>query len=147
MNYQHKILIVDDEKSACQFIADLVSNYLPSAIITQINNPVTALTCLQNENFDMLFLDIQMPEMSGFELLERVKSFGKDPYTVIITAHRKFNYAVKGIELGVAEYITKPLYDEKIYEALQMYLQKIKSICLIIKQLRYVLDIRVSIKA
>jgi YesN/AraC family two-component response regulator len=122
----HKILIVDDERPARNFIAELVVSYIPNAKVTQTGNPQKALAYLQNEEYDMLFLDIRMPGMSGLELLEQIKRSGKDPYTVIISAHCEFDYAVKGIELGVVKYITKPLYKEKISEAIQTYLQKLK---------------------
>ena len=101
---------------------NLVKKHIPDANAVHIDHPQKALTVLQNEVFDMLFLDIRMPVMSGLELLDQVKGFGKDPYTVLITAHRKFNYAKKGIELGVVDYITKPLYPEKIYDTLNKYL-------------------------
>jgi len=123
----HKILIVDDEKPARDFISDLVTLYIPNAKVTQADHSRKALTCIQKEDYDMLFLDIRMPDMNGLELLEHIKSLGKDPYTVIISAHSEFNYAVKGIELGVVKYITKPLYKEKIHEAIRLYLRKIKT--------------------
>ena len=123
----HKILIVDDEKPARDFIAELVTFYIPDAKVTQMEHPQKALACVQREDFDMLFLDIRMPEMTGLELLEKIHHSGKHPYTVIISAHREFDYATKGIELGVVQYITKPLYKEKIYDAIRLYLQRTKT--------------------
>jgi len=121
----HKILIVDDEKPARDFIADLVALYIPNAKVTQTDHPRKALAYFQKEDYDMLFLDIRMPDMNGLELLEHIKSLGKNPYTIIISAYSKFNYAVKGMELGVVKYITKPLYKEKVYDAIRLYLRKI----------------------
>ena len=123
----HKILIIDDEKPARDFIAELITFYIPDASVTQMETSEQALACMQTENFDVLFVDICMPGMSGLELLEQVRSMGKQPYTVIISAHCEFDYAVKGIELGVVRYIVKPLYREKIYEAIRLYLSNIKS--------------------
>jgi len=122
----HKILIVDDEKPAREFIADLVASYLPDSEIIKIDHPQKAMTVLQKDHFDMLFLDVCMPGMSGLEMLETVSGKGKHPYTVIVSAHREFDYAVKGMELGVVQYITKPLYREKIHEAIRKYLQRMK---------------------
>jgi len=123
----HKILIVDDEKPARDFIADLVTSYIPNANVTQTDHPRKALALIKKEDYDMLFLDIRMPDMTGLELLEKIKGLGKDPFTVIISAHCEFDYAVKGIELGVVKYIPKPLYKEKVYEAIRKYLQTVKS--------------------
>jgi len=120
----HKILIVDDEKPARDFIAELVVSYIPDAVVTRLDNPHKALICMQKEKYDMLFLDICMPGITGLELLEEIKRTAYVPYTVIISAHCHFDYAVKGIELGVARYITKPLHKEKIHEAISLYLKQ-----------------------
>jgi len=133
MNNSHKILIVDDEPLARKYIANLVSRYIPNVMIRKISNSKKALYCIQNEDFDMMFLDIKMPGMSGLELLERVKCLGKDPYTIIVTAYCDFDYAVKGIDLGVVKYIVKPLEENKILEAISMYLKKIKATTLTLK--------------
>ena len=122
----HKILIVDDEKAARELIAKWVVGAIPNTKVTQIENPQMALSCIEKEDFDMLFLDIRMPEMNGLELLELIKRNGKEPFTVIISAHCEFEYAVKGMELGVVKYITKPLYKEKVLEAISLYLQRAK---------------------
>ncbi|MCL2167585.1 MAG: response regulator [Lentimicrobiaceae bacterium] len=123
----HKILIVDDEKPARDFISELVTSFIPNAKVTQIDHPKKAFDCVLKEDFDMLFLDICMPGMTGLELLEKIQRAGKDPYTVIISAHRDFDYAMKGIELGIVKYITKPLHKEKIFEAISLYLQKMQT--------------------
>ena len=127
MDYQHKILVVDDEAPARQFVECLITSYIHNVKITKIECPLKALVCMENQDFDMLFLDIEMPGMTGLQLLERIRNIGKYPFTVIISAYRKFNYAVKGIELGVVKFITKPLYEDKIYEALNLYLQNLKT--------------------
>ena len=121
----YKILIVDDEKPAREFIAELVASYLPDSEIIKIDHPQTALDCLQKEDFDILFLDVCMPGMSGLELLENLHQKGKHPYTVLVSAYREFDYAVKGIELGVVQYLTKPLYREKVYETIQSFLNQV----------------------
>ena len=123
----HKVLIVDDEKPGRELTAKLVANYLPDSEIVKVGDPQIALGRLQEEDFDILFLDICMPGMTGFELLENLRQKGEKPYTVIISAYREFDYAVKGIELGVVQYLTKPLYPEKFYESLRSYLQQMNT--------------------
>ena len=122
----HRILIIDDEKPARDFIAALVVACIPNAQVTKMSRPQKALACMQKEDYDMLFLDIRMPGMTGLELLEQVQRLGKNPFTVIISAYCEFDYAVKGIDLGVVKYIVKPLHKENIYEVLNMYLQYAK---------------------
>ena len=145
----HKILIVDDERPARDFITELVTSCLSDSKVVTADNPDSALACIQAENFDLLFVDIEMPPpyMNGLELIEEINRMGKYPYTVIISAHRKLNYTIRGYELGVARYIPKPLselpeggepddtvhyiskpvYGEKIFEAIQSYLGKVKN--------------------
>jgi len=120
----YKILIVDDEKPAREFIAELVASYLPDSEIIKIDHPQKVLDSLQTEEFDILFLDVCMPGMTGLELLENLRRKGKNPYTVLVSAYREFDYAVKGIELGVVQYLTKPLYREKVYETLRLFLNQ-----------------------
>ena len=124
----HRILIVDDERPARNLIAELVASYLPDARITQAESAQNALRCLQADHYDMLFVDIEMPGMTGLQLLEHLRDMGGDktPYTFIITAFRKYEYSLNGFRLGILDYIEKPLHNEKIYNAIKMYLEKTK---------------------
>ena len=119
----YKILIVDDEKPARELIAGLVASCLPEAAIIKAGHPQQAFERLQTEDFDLLFLDICMPGMTGLNLLKKIRQNGKQPYTVLVSAYRKFDYAVQGIELGVVQYLTKPLYRDKIFETIRQFLQ------------------------
>jgi DNA-binding LytR/AlgR family response regulator len=95
----------------------------------QAENAQHALNCLQKDNVDLLFVDIEMPGMSGLQLLESLQHEGgsKPPYSFIITAFRKYEFALKGFRLGILDYIEKPLHSEKIYNAVKLYLDRIKS--------------------
>jgi len=123
----YKVLIVDDEKLAREYIAELVFSYLPDSEIIKIDNPKTAIYRLLKEDFDILFLDVCMPGMTGLDLLEIVQSNGKHPNTVLVSAFREFDYAVKAIELGVVQYLTKPLCREKVYETLRIVLNNLNT--------------------
>jgi len=146
----HKILIVDDEKPARDYIAELVAFYIPESHITYADNTINALNRLRAEDYDLLFVDIDFGagQKTGLELLEEINQMGKQIYSVIISAHHKFEYAVKGIELGairyipkpvdnlsaeetqtnnVVQYIDKPLYKERVYDAIKLYLNKTKA--------------------
>jgi len=123
----HSVLIVDDEAPAREFIADLVALYLPDSVITKIDNPQTALHCLREDDFDILFLDIFMTGMTGLELLKKLNLKEKYPYTVLVSAYREFDYAIKGIELGVMQYLTKPLHRKKVYETIRLYLKRMST--------------------
>ena len=97
-----KCLIVDDEPLAI----DLVANFLARLDITDITrceNGIEAFQWLQRKKFDLLFLDIEMPLLSGIDL---IKSLPNRPAVVITTAFR--DYAVEGFELEVLDYLVKP---------------------------------------
>jgi DNA-binding LytR/AlgR family response regulator len=95
-------LVVDDEPLAI----DVVVNYLQKLGIQHIHtcaNGIEAFQQLQQHSFDLLFLDIEMPQLTGFDLL---KSLPQRPLVVITTAYR--DYAVEGFEWEVLDYLVKP---------------------------------------
>jgi DNA-binding LytR/AlgR family response regulator len=97
-----RCLIVDDEPLAI----DVVVNYLERLdirTITRCDNAIDAFRHLQQEPFDLLFLDIEMPQLTGFDLL---KSLARRPLVIITTAYR--DYAVEGFEWEVLDYLVKP---------------------------------------
>jgi DNA-binding LytR/AlgR family response regulator len=97
-----RCLIVDDEPLAI----DVVVRYLRELNIPDIhscNNGIEAFQRLQVQEFDLLFLDIEMPQLTGFDLL---KSIPQRPLVVITTAYR--DYAVEGFEWDVLDYLVKP---------------------------------------
>ena len=96
-------MIVDDEPLAI----DVIENYLgrlDAHNITRCENAVEAFQALQNKVFDVVFLDIEMPLLSGIEFLKSVK---EPPLIIITTAYR--DYAVEGFELEVVDYLVKPV--------------------------------------
>jgi DNA-binding LytR/AlgR family response regulator len=97
-----RCLVVDDEPLAI----DVVVSYLQRLGIQSIQtcgNGIDAFQQLRNHSFDLLFLDIEMPQLTGFDLL---KSFPQRPLVVITTAYR--DYAVEGFEWEVLDYLVKP---------------------------------------
>lgn len=97
-----RCLVIDDEPLAI----DVVVSYLKRLGIGQITTcagGIEAFQLLQQQTFDVVFLDIQMPQLTGFELL---KSLPQRPLVVITTAYR--DYAVEGFEWAVLDYLVKP---------------------------------------
>jgi DNA-binding LytR/AlgR family response regulator len=97
-----RCLVIDDEPLAI----DVVVNYLTRLGISHIAtcaNAIDAFQLLQQQPFDLVFLDIEMPQLTGFELL---KSLPQRPIIVITTAYR--DYAVEGFEWDVLDYLVKP---------------------------------------
>ena len=97
-----RCLVVDDEPLAIDVVVTYLQNLNIRPIATA-NNAVEAFRQLQRDPVDLLFLDIQMPQLTGFDLL---KSLPHRPLVVITTAYR--DYAVEGFEWDVLDYLVKP---------------------------------------
>ena len=110
-------MIVDDEPLAI----DVLENYLvrlDAVNITRCENAVDAFQALQHKRFDLIFLDIEMPLLSGIEFLKTVKD---PPAIIITTAYRE--YAVEGFELEVIDYLVKPVSFPRFMKAMEKMLK------------------------
>ncbi len=108
-----KCLIIDDEPLAI----DVIENYLLRLNITEVKrceNGIDAFQLLQQEPFDLIFLDIEMPVLSGLDLLKSIKD---PPGIIITTAYR--DYAVEGFEFEVLDYLIKPIPFPRFIKAIE----------------------------
>lgn len=109
-------LIVDDEPLAIEVIASHLQNFSELVIAGSCNNAIEAFEFIKKNKIDLLFLDIQMPEMNG---LSFVKSLKQPPRIIITTAYREF--AVDGFDLNVLDYLLKPISLERFIQAIDKY--------------------------
>ncbi len=109
-----RCLIVDDEPLAIRVIKKHCSNVQDIEVIASCENAVEAFSILQKHSVDLLFLDIQMPELSGLELL---RTLPNPPHVIITTAYRE--YALEGYDLDVTDYLLKPISFERFLKAIQ----------------------------
>lgn len=106
-------LIVDDEPLAHEVIKHHLQDQLDFKIVGNCYNATEALSYLANDSVDLLILDINMPALSGIELL---KVLNKTPQVIIISAYQE--YAIEGFELDVADYLLKPVSASRLSQAL-----------------------------
>lgn len=99
-----KVLIVDDEPLAQDVIETYVKNIPDLQLVGICKNAIEASSILNKEVVDLIFLDIQMPQLNGIDFL---KSLTKKPFVIITTAFS--DYAVEGFELNVVDYLLKPI--------------------------------------
>ncbi len=97
-------IIVDDEPLACDVLQDHLLKVDYIQLSNTFHNAADALTFLEHNKIDLLFLDIEMPEMTGIELLRKLQ---QPPLTIFTTAYR--DYAYEGYELGVIDFLLKPV--------------------------------------
>jgi DNA-binding LytR/AlgR family response regulator len=108
-----RCLIVDDEPLAI----DVIENYLQrldNTTIRRCENAVDAFRLFKNEQFDLIFLDIEMPLLTGLDFLKAIKN---PPAIIITTAYR--DYAVEGFELEVVDYLVKPISFPRFMKAFE----------------------------
>ncbi|NMM50131.1 LytR/AlgR family response regulator transcription factor [Marinigracilibium pacificum] len=109
-----KCLIVDDEPLAVKIIERFIEHVDDLEIVKTSDNALEAYNILQHEKIDVLFLDINIPELSGLDLLRTLKS---KPLVVLTTAYKE--YAVEGFELEVLDYLVKPISMSRFMDSVE----------------------------
>ncbi|WP_347925674.1 LytTR family DNA-binding domain-containing protein [Pontimicrobium sp. SW4] len=109
-------LIVDDEAIAREVIATHLSKIANIVVIASCSNAMEAFNAIRNHKIDLVFLDINMPEISGISF---AKSINKEIKIIFTTAYR--DYAVEGFELQAVDYLLKPVSFERLLKAINTY--------------------------
>ena len=108
----NSILIIDDEIQICESIK-MILDYSGYKSVYSTDAP-SGLTKLSQDSFSALLLDIQMPEMNGFEALKKVKETKPDLSVIIISAHGSVENAIKATKLGAFDFLEKPIDRDKL---------------------------------
>src|SRR5919109_2265266 len=111
-----RCLIVDDEPPARELLTSYISRLDDLEITAQLSNALEAFSFLQKNAVDLMFLDIQMPKMTGIEL---IRSLHHAPGVILTTAFRE--YATEGFDLDVLDYLVKPISFERFMKAIGKY--------------------------
>jgi two-component system, LytTR family, response regulator len=119
---QLNCLIVDDEPLSQDVIVDFVNACPELTLVAVCNNAMEAGKILQNEQIDLLFLDINMPKLSGIGF---VKSLKEVPLFILITAYSEF--ALEGFEIDAIDYLLKPVSFERFRTAVNRVLDRISA--------------------
>jgi DNA-binding LytR/AlgR family response regulator len=109
---QHTCLIVEDEPLARNLLTEYVKKVSFLNLVKACSNPLEALDVLRTNTIDILFLDIQMPEITGITLL---KVLQKKPMVILTTAYSE--YALESYELDVVDYLLKPITFDRFLKA------------------------------
>lgn len=115
-------VIVEDEPLARNLLVEYVKKVPSINLIEACSSPIAALEVLRNNAIDVLFLDVQMPELTGISLL---KVLQKKPMVILTTAYSE--YAIQGYELDVVDYLLKPITFERFLRAVDKVIQRLKS--------------------
>lgn len=119
-----RILIADDEPLACDSISILLKKVPNCEIVAIASNGKDAFEKILIEEPDIVFMDIQMPYLTGVEVVEKVNASGP-PFFVFVTAFE--DQAIKAFELNAVDYLLKPFSDDRFYKSLNKAKAHIKS--------------------
>ena len=115
-------IIIDDEPLARSLLKDYVSKVPSLKLVDVYSSPLAAMEVLQNESVDLLFLDIQMPEITGISFLKILRN---KPFVVLTTAYSE--YAIESYELDVVDYLLKPITFSRFLQAVDKVNSRINS--------------------
>jgi two-component system, LytTR family, response regulator len=108
-----KVVLIDDERLARAELTQLLNEFTEVEIVGEAKNVDEAIEFLKTNDADVLFLDIQMPEKNGFQLLEELDNC---PEVVFVTAFDEF--AIKAFEVNALDYLLKPVSPERLVETI-----------------------------
>lgn len=117
-----RCLVVDDESFAIEGIINHIKKIDFLEVAASCSSAIEAREVLRKEKIDLMFLDINMPDLTGLEFLE---SIDKAPLTIITTAYSE--YALDGFRLNVVDYLLKPISFQRFYQAVEKALKTIDS--------------------
>jgi two-component system LytT family response regulator len=117
-----KTAIVDDEPLALDLLKILLADHKDIEVIAECRNGTEVVSVLQSRPVDLLFLDVQMPELGGFDVVEQI-GLHKLPPTIFVTAYHE--HAVRAFDVHAVDYLTKPVEAERLRTALERVRRKI----------------------
>jgi len=111
-----RVLLSDDEALARNRLRGLLETEPDLAIVAECGDGRSAIAAIEREQPDLVFLDIQMPEVDGFGVVEALEKQGRLPLTIFVTAYDR--YAMRAFEVHALDYLLKPVDQERLAEAL-----------------------------
>lgn len=117
MSTPKKCIIVDDEPAAHYVLVNYISQNPQLELVHQCYNAIETLNVLRNNTVDLMFLDIDMPEITGLELLQTLPAI---PTTILTTAYSEF--ALESYDYGVIDYLLKPIYYPRFLKSVERFL-------------------------
>src|SRR5450432_4784070 len=113
-----KVIIIDDEPLARSIVKEYLQNYPDVKVVAECNDGFEGMKAIMQYEPQLIFLDIQMPKINGFEMLELIEN---PPAVIFTTAFDEF--AIKAFESNAVDYLLKPFSKERFDKAIQKFLQ------------------------
>jgi two-component system LytT family response regulator len=120
-----RVLIADDEPLARRGIRQLLRSHPDVTVVGEARHGEEAARMLKTLTPDLIFLDVQMPEMNGFEVLESLGTAHELPAVIFVTAYDE--YAVKAFEAHALDYLVKPVHEDRFHDSLSRVRDRMRS--------------------
>lgn len=124
MSENLRILIADDERPAREFLKNVLREFENISLVGEANDGAEALEKIRNLKPDLALLDLQMPEMSGLEVVKNL-SDTETPFVAFVTAYDEF--AVRAFEINAVDYLLKPVEKSRLAETINRVFERIDS--------------------
>ena len=115
----YKVILIDDEPLSREMVKAYLQKFSNLKVVEECGDGFEGLKAIQQEKPDLIFLDIQMPKISGFEMLELVDD---PPAVIFVTAFDE--YAIKAFDANAVDYLLKPFAEERFDKAIHKFLEK-----------------------
>ena len=117
---KYRLVIADDENKIIQLIKQLGHwEELNIEIVDECTNGRTAYESIREKKPDLVLSDIKMPVYDGIELIQKLRDEGIDPFFILLSGYRHFEYARSAIQLNVIDYLLKPIDEEQLNRTLK----------------------------
>jgi signal transduction histidine kinase len=123
------VLLVDDNQNNLLSLHSLIDEYIDDVHVSEADSGIAALNTLMKNKVDLIILDLQMPEMDGFETAEIIRSRKKTrhiPIVFLTAAYKSEEFKQKGYDIGAADYLTKPIDTHQLINKIKTYLRFIQ---------------------
>jgi len=108
-----KILIVDDDESCVKLMEEILK--MEGYFVNSVGNGKDAISWLTMNRFDIVLMDLNLPDISGIELTKKVNELYPDTVIIIITGFPSLDSSITGLELNVFDYLVKPIDIDKLF--------------------------------
>ena len=112
-----KVLLIDDEQDFLDVLSERMKNR--DIDVTATSSAKDALALAENEAFDAIILDLQMPEMDGLQALQRLKTLNPDLQVILLTGHATVEKGVQAMKLGATDVMEKPADIQQLVEKIK----------------------------
>jgi len=117
-----KCIIIDDEKEAVDRLANLLSKNHQIELCAKETHPDIAVTLISKFNPDLIFIDVEMPGKTGFDVINDIRDSGFYPSFIFVTAYNQ--YAIKAIRKAAFDYLLKPVDIDELNESLERFIKQ-----------------------